>query len=398
MEINEKEHIIGQEHLFGSTGPIKRMLDNDSFTSFILYGPSGIGKTTIANFIANKVDRDVFNLNATKTSKAEFEKILKDYQNIDILIIIDEVHRLDKQKQNMFLPYLEKDNLIIIGTTTENPIYNLHNAFLSRVLLFETKSIKNEALFNFIKRLNETKYKQNILTNNTLNKIVTCSGNDIRKAKQYFEFIVTNYKDEELTEEIYKTIFKPNIKYEADGDRHYDLISAFQKSIRASDVNAALFYLAALLSSGDYDAILRRLSVIAYEDIGLANFNITNKVYNAIEVFKSLGMPEGRIILANIVIELALSPKSTTAYNSLDKAILDINENPNFSVPPNIRQNRDENNRYIKEECFYTSNLPDKYKYKEYLEFKGNSKYEETLKERYAQLKEQKNEPRNIRK
>ncbi len=388
--------IIGQEHLISSPGPIYKMIKNNNFMSFILYGPSGTGKTTIANYVCDHINRDVFKLNAANTSKSQLEQILKSYENQQVVILVDEVHRLDKQRQNLFLPYLEKENIILIGTTTENPIYNLHNAFLSRVLVFETKYINKDDIAKYLKELNKDEYKDNILDDEVILQIVTNSGGDLRKALQYFLFLVKNYKGSEITDTVLNNVLKTNVKFEADGDRHYDLISAFQKSIRASDVNAALFYLGHLLLSGDYPGILRRLVVIAYEDIGLANFNLTSKVSNAVEVFNQIGMPEGRIVLANIVIELALSPKSTTAYNSIDMVLDDVRRDPNILVPQNIRQNQDTKHPYNKDESFTYSNLPEGYKDKEYLKFKGNSTYEDALRKRYEQLKKEKNAKRNI--
>ncbi|MFV0289141.1 MAG: AAA family ATPase [Mycoplasmatales bacterium] len=385
------EDIIGQDKLIKNNGPLKKMIDNNNFASFVLYGSSGIGKTTIANIIATYTKKTSFNLNAVKTTKKEFEEVLFNYQNQELLIIVDEVHRLDKIKQNLFLPYLEKENIMLIGTTTENPTYHLHSAFRSRVLIFPLEEINFQQLFDYLQKYNLVKFPQNILGEKVIQNIVLASGNDIRKSLQFFNFIVNNYPKKELTAEILQTILQANIRHQSKQDEHYDLISAFQKSIRASAVNAALFYLAKLLLIGNYEILFRRLAIIAYEDIGLANPSLVTKVLNAIELFKTIGMPEGRIILANIIIELALSPKSITAYQALDEAIADVKRYPNATIPLNIRQNQDENNKYSKEQAFYQNLLPQEVKNSEYVKFQTNSRYETKLYEQYEKLKKLKN-------
>lgn len=385
--IKNLSQIIGQDKLVKNNGPLKRMIDNKSFESFILYGSSGLGKTTIANVIALYTQKTIFNLNAAKTAKKEFEDVLINYQNQELLLLVDEIHRLDKIKQNLLLPYLEKSNIMLIGTTTENPIHHLHSAFRSRVLLFELEEVSYEQLFDYLKNYNQEQFFNNILDENILQNIVLASGNDIRKSLQFFNFIINNYKNQELTEEILKTILQSNIRHRSNQEEYYDIISAFQKSIRASDVNAALFYLAKLLIIGEHDILLRRLAIIAYEDIGIANATLVTKVFNAIELFKTIGMPEGRIILANIIIELALSPKSITAYQALDQAIADVKKYPNATIPLNIRQNRDDNNQYFKEEVFYQNLLPKEVKNSEYIKLQNNSRYEAKLLEQYEKLK-----------
>ncbi len=384
--ISDLNEVIGQEHLIGKNGPINKMLKNNNFYSFILYGPSGSGKTTLANYVAKESKKNLFNLNAVKTSKKELEEVLKSYQNSDVVILIDEIHRLDKGKQNLFLPYLEKENIILIGTTTENPTYYLNNAFRSRVLLFEYKSITNEVLFDFIKNYNLNKYDDNILEDYVIKSIVNVSNGDIRKSIKYFKFIVENYKNDELDQNVLHNILTYTVSFKSDGDEHYDLISAFQKSIRASDVNAAIYYLARLLSVGDHDILLRRMIVIVCEDIGLANSSLITKVYNATELFKKVGMPEGGMILANVVIEMALSNKSTTAYKAIKSAISDVEIYPNLEIPKNIVQNQELGYEYDRKKVFYQNNLPEELRYAKYVQLKTNSIHEKALKDNYEKL------------
>ncbi len=384
--ISSLNEVIGQEHLIGLNGPINKMLENNNFYSFILYGPSGSGKTTLANYVARASDKSVFNLNAVKTSKKELEEVLKSYQNSEVVILVDEIHRLDKAKQNLFLPYLENENIILIGTTTENPTYYLNNAFRSRVLLFEYNSVDNDTLFNFIKAYNLKNYSDNILEDYVVKSIVNVSSGDIRKAMKYFKFLVENYKCEELNQNVLNDVLTYTVSFKSDGDEHYDLISAFQKSIRASDVNAAIYYLARLLSVGDHDVLLRRMIVIACEDIGLANSELINKVYNATELFKKVGMPEGGMILSNVVIEMALSNKSTTAYKAINSALSDVEIYPNLEIPKNIVQNQEIGYEYDRVKVFYQNNLPEELKYTTYVDLKTNSLNEKSLKENYDKL------------
>ncbi len=384
--ISSLNEVIGQEHLIGENGPINKMLENNNFYSFILYGPSGSGKTTLANYVARASDKSVFNLNAVKTSKKELEEVLKSYQNSEVVILVDEIHRLDKAKQNLFLPYLENENIILIGTTTENPTYYLNNAFRSRVLLFEYNSVDNDTLFDFIKSYNLKNYSDNILEDYIVKSIVNVSSGDIRKTMKYFKFLVENYKNDELDQNVLNDVLTYTVSFKSDGDEHYDLISAFQKSIRASDVNAAIYYLARLLSVGDHDVLLRRMIVIACEDIGLANSELINKVYNATELFKKVGMPEGGMILSNVVIEMALSNKSTTAYKAINSALSDVEIYPNLEIPKNIVQNQEIGYEYDRTKVFYQNNLPEELRYTTYVELKTNSANEKFLKENYEKL------------
>ncbi len=384
--ISSLNEVIGQEHLIGPNGPINKMLENNNFYSFILYGPSGSGKTTLANYVARASDKSVFNLNAVKTSKKELEEVLKSYQSSEVVILVDEIHRLDKAKQNLFLPYLENENIILIGTTTENPTYYLNNAFRSRVLLFEYNSVDNDTLFNFVKSYNLKNYSENILEDYVVKSIVNVSSGDIRKTMKYFKFLVENYKNEELNQNVLNDVLTYTVSFKSDGDEHYDLISAFQKSIRESDVNASIYYLARLLSVGDHDVLLRRMIVIACEDIGLANPNLINKVYNATELFKKIGMPEASMILSNVVIEMALSNKSTTAYKAINSALSDVEIYPNLEIPKNIVQNQEVGFEYDRSKVFYQNNLPEELKYTKYVDLKTNSSNEKALKENYDKL------------
>ncbi len=384
--ISSLNEVIGQEHLIGKNGPINKMLENNNFYSFILYGPSGSGKTTLASYVAKKSNKSVFNLNAVKTSKKELEEVLKSYQSSEVVILVDEIHRLDKAKQNLFLPFLEQENIILIGTTTENPTYYLNNAFRSRVLLFKYKSVNNDTLFNFIKSYNLKNYADNILEDYVVKSVVNVSGGDIRKTMKYFKFLVENYKNDELDRNVLNDVLTYTVSFKSDGDEHYDLISAFQKSIRASDVNAAIYYLARLLSVGDHDVLLRRLIVIACEDIGLANPTLITKVYNATELFKKIGMPEASMILSNVVIEMALSNKSTTAYKAINSALSDIEIYPNLEIPKNIVQNQEVGYEYDRTKVFYQNNLPEELRYAKYVDLKTNSASEKALKENYEKL------------
>lgn len=384
----EDKEIIGQQHLLNN-GPIGKMLSNKNISSMVLYGQSGIGKTTLANYIIKDLTYTKFTINAVNTPINKIKEILENYGLDNLILLIDEIHRLDKTKQNLLLPYLEKINVIVIGTTTENPYYSFLQPLRSRFLFFELQPPKDEEIYYYLQKKNKNKYPQNILNNQVLKQIINASSGDLRKNIQYFEFLQKNYKNSEINDEVLKVLLQNNHLYQE--DEHFNYMSALQKSIRASDVNAALFYTAKLLIMGDYNVLTRRLIVIAYEDIGLANPALFNRISLGIDNFQKIGMPEGRIILANLIVELALSPKSQTAYQSLDKAIDLAKNNLQITIPPNIRQNQPQNNKYNQTTAFYQDNLPLELQGINFLEFNQKSKNEKLYQEQYEKIKKEKN-------
>ena len=332
------DEIIGQEHLVKKDKIIYNMVKNKKIFSMILYGKPGIGKTSIAYAIAGELNEKIRYLNATVNNKKDFDIVVEEAKMYNgLILIMDEIHRLNKDKQDLLLPYLENGLITIIGMTTSNPYHSINPAIRSRCQIFELKPLSNDDIKKGIKRAIESNILENInIDEKTIDYIVKLSNGDLRYAYNLLEVAFYTSSNKNITIDNIKQINnKPAYIDDKNGDSHYDLLSAFQKSIRGSDVNASIYYLARLIHAGDFDSIYRRLSVICYEDIGLANPSMGPKVYAAIQACERLGMPELIIPLANVVIELALSPKSNSAYLAINNALNDI-ENGNAKNTPNI--------------------------------------------------------------
>ena len=331
--------VIGQEHLVGKDKIIYNMIKNKRIFSMILYGKPGIGKTSIAYAIANELDEKIRYLNATVNNKKDFDIVVSEAKMYNgLILIMDEIHRLNKDKQDLLLPYLESGLITIIGMTTSNPYHSINPAIRSRCQIFELKPLTDENIYTGIKRAINSVYLDGIsIDEDTINYIVKLSNGDLRYAYNLLEVSFYTSSDKKVTIDNVKQINnKPAYIDDKDGDSHYDLLSAFQKSIRGSDVNASLYYLGRLIHSGDFDSIYRRLSVITYEDIGLANPSMGPKVDAAINAAERVGMPELIIPLSSVVIELALSPKSNSAYLAINNVINDIENGNAYSVPKHI--------------------------------------------------------------
>ena len=308
-----------------------------------------------------------------------------------LVIIMDEIHRLNKDKQDLMLPYLESGLITLIGLTTSNPYHKINPAIRSRCQIFELKELSSDDILEGIKRACTSEYLPGIKINDEcINIISNMSGGDLRYAYNLLEVAYYSTSDFNITEEVLKSInSKPVFFHDKNDDGHYDVISAFQKSIRGSNVDAALHYLARLIEAEDLDIIYRRMTVIAYEDIGLANPSIGPKVEAAINASERLGLPEARIPLGNIVIELALSPKSNTGHLALDEAINDIRKGNVGNVPshlkttsPDYKYPHNYPNSFVKQQY-----MPDKLIGRTYFNPKNTSKYEEMLINIYENLK-----------
>ena len=331
------DDIIGQSHLIGEGKILTSLVKNKKLFSMIFYGKPGIGKTSIANALVNELELHYKFLNATINNKADFDTaIIEAKMYGEMVLIIDEIHRMNKDKQDLLLPYIENGTIILIGLTTSNPYHKINPAIRSRCQIFElheldSKDIK-EGLKKALKNFEDIK-----VDDDTLEYIANLSSGDMRFALNLLE--VSYYSgDKVITLETVKKInSKPVFFHDKDGDGHYDVISALQKSIRGSDVDASLHYLARLIEAEDLDIIYRRLSVIAYEDIGLANPGIGPRVMAAISAAELVGLPEARIPLGEIVVEMALSPKSNSSHLALDAALNDIHKGNTGNVPDNIK-------------------------------------------------------------
>ena len=375
------DEIIGQEHLIGDNKILSNLIKNNKMFSIILYGKPGIGKTSIANVIVNELNKPYRFLNATTSKVTDFNIVIEEAKMIgEIIVVIDEIHRMNKDKQDLLLPHIESGLIILIGLTTSNPYHKINPAIRSRCQIFELHELSNKDIVNGLKRA--TNFLEDIkIENKTLNIIANLSGGDFRAAINLLETAYYSTNDKNITEEVIKSInSKPIIFHDKDEDGHYDLLSAFQKSIRGSDPDAAIYYLGRLIEIGDLDSIYRRMSVIAYEDIGLANPGMGPKVQAAISAAELVGLPEARIPLAVVVLELALSPKSNSAYLALDAAINDIRKNNTGNVPEHIRIHtttykypHDYPKYWVKQQY-----LPDNIKDKKYYKPKKNN-YENNL-------------------
>lgn len=331
------DDIIGQSHLIGEGKILTNLVKNKKLFSMIFYGKPGIGKTSIANALVNELNLHYKFLNATINNKADFDTAIMEAKMYgDMVLIIDEIHRMNKDKQDLLLPYIENGTIILIGLTTSNPYHKINPAIRSRCQIFELHELDSKDIKVGLKKALKN-FEDIKVDDDTLEYIANLSSGDMRFALNLLE--VSYYSgDKTITIETVKKInSKPVFFHDKDDDGHYDVISALQKSIRGSDVDASLHYLARLIEAEDLDIIYRRLSVIAYEDIGLANPGIGPRVMAAISAAELVGLPEARIPLGEIVVEMALSPKSNSSHLALDAALNDIHKGNTGNVPDNIK-------------------------------------------------------------
>lgn len=383
--------VVGQEHLIGDNKIIRNMVNNKRLFSMILYGKPGIGKTTIATAIVEELGLRYRMLNAVINNKKDFDVVVEEAKMFGgMVVIMDEIHRLNKDKQDLLLPYLESGLITLIGMTTSNPYHKINPAIRSRCQIFELHELDTNDIIKALNKVPKTGYLKDIKINKkALEYIANLSSGDLRYAYNLLEIAYYSTSDFNVTIDVIKSInSKPVFFHDKNEDGHYDVISAFQKSIRGSDVNAALHYLARLIEAEDLDIIYRRMSVIAYEDIGLANPSMGPKVDACINACERLGLPEARIPLAATVIELALSPKSNSAEMAIEAALNDIRSGNTGNVPDHIKTNSKDYlyphsypNGWVKQQY-----LPNQIKDRKYYLPKTTSKYEESLKNVYDKI------------
>ncbi|HLQ83468.1 MAG TPA: replication-associated recombination protein A [Pseudogracilibacillus sp.] len=405
--------IIGQDHLVGENKVIRRMVSANQLASMILFGPPGTGKTSMAEALAKSLKLPYRELNAVIDKKKDMEIVVEEAKmSGSLVLILDEVHRLDKAKQDFLLPHLENNLLTLIGCTTSNPYHSINPAIRSRTHLFELNALKPDDVAIALKRALEDKEEGYgnetiLISDDALNHFAQSANGDLRAALNGLELAVSstpaNQKDEKnITLEIAEECMqKKSFSHDKGGDAHYDVLSAFQKSIRGSDVNASLHYLARLIEAGDLESIARRLVVIAYEDIGIANPQAGPRSLAAVQAAERLGFPEGRIPLAVAVTELALSPKSNSAYSALDSALADIKKGNIGEIPNHLKDAHysgakeigrgvgykyphNYDNGWVKQQY-----LPDNIKHKKYYQPNENSKFERAFKQVYDNINSQ---------
>ena len=342
------DQVIGQQHLVGEGKIIRRMVEANRLSSMILYGPPGIGKTSIASAIAGTTKYAFRTFNATVDSKKRLQEIAEEAKfSGGLVLLLDEIHRLDKTKQDFLLPLLESGLVIMIGATTENPFFSVTPAIRSRVQIFELEPLTMEEVKQALKTALDDPDRgfdfPVILDEDALDFIATSTNGDLRSAFNSLDLAVLSTSENaegirHITLEIMEnSLQRSYITMDKDGDGHYDVLSALQKSIRGSDVDASLHYAARLIEAGDLPSLARRLTVIAYEDIGLANPDAQIHTVTALQAAERIGFPEARILIANIIIDLALSPKSNSAYVAMDKALADLRTSGNLPIPRHLR-------------------------------------------------------------
>ncbi|WP_415346826.1 replication-associated recombination protein A [Clostridium perfringens] len=406
MRPKKLEDIVGQKHIVGEGTPLNNLIKNKNMINCIFYGPPGVGKTTLANIISNYTDKKFYKINATTSSIKEIQSITSDIDNLlnfkGIILYIDELQHFNKKQQQALLEFIEDGRVILIASTTENPYFAIHKAILSRSTIFQFKPVSTEdiiiALERAVSKLEKEGYVIS-LEEGVLKYIGEISQGDVRKAYTILELAIKSQEKDNifLNKEYVEKLGQSNLKSDSSGDDYYNLLSALQKSIRGSDPDASIHYLARLIKGGNMDSVIRRIGVIAAEDIGLAHPNALQVVNSGIDLALKIGMPEARIILSELVIYLATLPKSNSAYMAIDDALRDLERNNSGDVPKHLKDAHYSGasnlgvggylyphnypNSYINQEY-----MPENMRGKEYYKPKDN-KYESSIKAYWNNVK-----------
>ncbi|MGN1168649.1 MAG: replication-associated recombination protein A [Acutalibacteraceae bacterium] len=405
------DEVVGQKHLIGADKPLRNIIESGELPNLVFYGPSGVGKTTVANIIAKTTNRKFCKLNGTTAGTADIKAVVAQLDTFEalngVLLYLDEIQYFNKKQQQTLLEYIENGKITLIASTTENPYFYIYNAILSRSTVFEFKSVPSEEIvpavrraFDFLSKERNTEY---VISDETIGYIASACGGDVRKAMNAAELCALSSKEKDgktlITDETARELTQRSaMKYDKDGDEHYDIISAFQKSMRGSDPDAAVHYLARLLEAGDLPSVCRRLMVCACEDVGLAYPMIIPIVKAAVDAAMMVGLPEARIPLADAVILVCNSPKSNSAYNAINAAMSDVAKGKAGPIPRTLQnmhydggdvKNKgqfykyphDYPGRWVKQQY-----LPDTLKNTRYYEFADN-KNEQAAKEYWKRIK-----------
>lgn len=408
----EIQDVVGQQHILADGKVLKRIIESRNIPNLIFYGPSGVGKTTVANIIAKVSGKKLYYLNATTASTSDIKEIINSIGTIEcvggILLYLDEIQYFNKKQQQILLSYIENGDITLIASTTENPFFYVYNAILSRSTVFEFKPLNSNDIYAVIKRalsvLEGEKGKKIRISEQNIKRIALASAGDVRRALNMLELLLLAavYGEEiEIDDDVLEQVLASNsVRYDREGDEHYDIISAYQKSMRGSDPDAAIYYLGRLLAAGDLPSACRRLLVCANEDVGLAYPQIIPIVKAAVDTAMMVGLPEARLPLANAVILVALSPKSVSAHDAINAAMADIEKGLGGEIPRHLQNKHfDGEDAAIKGQNYkyphsyprhYVNQqyLPDQIKNKKYYSFSDN-KTEEKFKEYWEKIKGQ---------
>ena len=405
------DEIVGQKHLLGEGKALRRIIESGEIPNLIFYGPSGVGKTTVANIIAARCGKKLYRLNATTASISDIKDIISGLGGIEgvggVVLYLDEIQYFNKKQQQILLEYIERGDITLIASTTENPYFYVYGAILSRSTVFEFKTVTAEEIIPAVRRafgiIGENRGININIDDNTVRTIAFGCGGDVRKAINAVELCALTAPEQDgvltVTEELCRELSqKSAMRYDKGGDEHYDIISAYQKSMRGSDPDAALHYLARLLEADDLPSACRRLLVCANEDVGLAYPSIIPIVKAAVDTALQLGLPEARIPLANAVVLVATAPKSTSGYDGINAAMADVAEGLGGEIPRTLKNKHYDGadnknpgqfykyphsfpNHYVKQQY-----LPDELKDRQYYKY-GDNKTEKKFKEYWDKIK-----------
>ena len=404
------DEVAGQRHLIGEGKILRKIIESGEIPNLIFYGPSGVGKTTVAKIIASQTGKKLCYLNVTTASTSDIKEIIGEIGTVDasggILLYLDEIQYFNKKQQQILLSYIENGDITLIASTTENPYFYVYNAILSRSTVFEFKTLQAKDVAEVLKRavkiLSGENSKDIVISEDNINKIARAASGDVRRALNMLELCVMltlNDDTPEISDNIVEQILSGNsVRYDREGDEHYDIISAYQKSMRGSDPDAAVYYLARLLAAGDLPSACRRLLVCANEDVGLAYPQIIPIVKAAVDTAMTVGLPEARIPLANAVILVATAPKSNSAYEAINAAMADVERGIGGDIPRRLQNKHfDGEDAEVKGQNYlyphsypmhYVNQqyLPDNIKNKVYYKF-GDNKNEQAFKEYWSKIK-----------
>ena len=374
--------IVGQKHLLGENKPLRKIIESGKIPNLIFYGPSGVGKTTLASYIAKSTNRTFKKLNGTTASTSDIKDIfasLDTFEGINgILLYLDEIQYLNKKQQQTLLEYIENGKITLIASTTENPYFYVYNAILSRSTVFEFKPVDKDEIKKAVKRaydvLSFEHEKEIVVSDKAIEHLSFACGGDVRKSLNAVELSVLSSSeiDGKIViddDSVYELTQRSANRYYKDGDEHYDIVSAYQKSMRGSDADAALHYLSRLLDAGDLMSACRRLLVCACEDVGLAYPQIIPIVKSCVDIALQVGLPEARLPLADAVIMVALAPKSNSAHDAIAAAMADVKMGKGGPIPRQLQNMHydGEDNMNKGQHYLYPHDYPNHYTYQQYL-------------------------------